>query len=93
MEDHDAGPVSWDAARDLARRVGAIGAHGLRHAILTCETEAPALSDVQQSAAEVSSVIGTPCKSFAFPQRKSYGADGEVGLEAGAQTVMTTGPM
>jgi hypothetical protein len=42
MEDHD---------------VGAIGAHGLRHAILTCETEASALSDVQQRAAEVSSEI------------------------------------
>jgi hypothetical protein len=63
MEDHDVGPMAWDAARDLARRVGAIGAHSLRHAIPTCETEASALSDVQQSAAEVSS----PCKSFAFP--------------------------
>jgi hypothetical protein len=67
MEDYDVGPMSWDAARDLARRIGAIGAHSLRHAIMTCETEASALSDVQQSAAEVSSEIGTPCKSFAFP--------------------------
>ena len=66
-EDHDVGSISWDAARDLARRVGAIGAYSLRHAILTCETEASALSDVHQSAAEVSSEIGTPCKSFAFP--------------------------
>jgi len=70
MEDHDVGPMSWDAARDLARSVGAIGAHSLRHAILTCET-----------------------KPRPFPQRKSYSAAGEMGLEAGAQTVMTTEPM
>ena len=54
-EDHDVGSISWDAARDLARRVGAIGAYSLRHAILTCETEASALSDIEQSIAEVSS--------------------------------------
>ena len=40
MEDHDVGPMSWGEARDLARRVGAIGAHTLRHAILICKTEA-----------------------------------------------------
>ena len=67
MNDDDVGSMSWYEARDLARRVGASGAHSLRHAILTCETEASALSDVQQSASEVSSEIGTPCKSFAFP--------------------------
>jgi hypothetical protein len=52
MEDHD---------------VGAIGAHSLRHTILTCEAEASALSGVQQRAAEVLSEIRTPCKGFAFP--------------------------
>jgi ubiquinone biosynthesis protein UbiJ len=69
MEDHDVGPMSWDAARDLARRVGAIGAHSLRHAILICKTEASTLSDVEQNIAEVSSEIGTPRKSFAFHKR------------------------
>jgi hypothetical protein len=51
MEDHD----------------GAMDSHSLRHAILTCETEASALSEVRQSIAEVSSEIGDSCKSLAFP--------------------------
>ena len=74
MEDDDVGPMSCDAARDLARLVGAIGAHSLRHAILICKTEASTLSDVKQNIAEVSSEIGTPRKSFAFPNRnyKAY---------------------
>ena len=69
MEDYDVGPMSWDEARDLARRVGAIGAHSLRHAILICKTEASTLSDVEQNIAEVSSEIGTTRKGFAFPNR------------------------
>ena len=67
MEDYDVGPILWGAARDLARRGGAISANSLRHAILTSETEASALFDIEQSIVEVSSEIGTPCKSFAFP--------------------------
>ena len=63
------GPISWEEARDLARRFGAIGAHSLRHAILICKTEASTLSDVEQNIAEVSSEIGTTRKSFAFPKR------------------------
>jgi len=69
MEDDDVGPMSCDAARDLARRVGAIGAHSLRHAILICKTEASTLSDVEQNIAEASSEIETSRKSFAFPNR------------------------
>src|SRR5262245_42552720 len=49
MEDHDLGPISWDEARGLARRFGAIGAHILRHAILICKTEASTLSDVEEN--------------------------------------------
>jgi hypothetical protein len=67
MEDDDVGPMSWDEARDLARRGGAIDAHSLRNAILTSETEASALFDIEQSIAEVSSEIGDSCKSFTFP--------------------------
>ena len=69
MEDDDVGPISWDEARDLARLVGAIGAHSMRHAILICESEASTLSDVEQNIAEVSSEIGTTRKSFPFPKR------------------------
>ena len=93
MEDDDVGPMSWDEARDLARRGFTIGSHSLRHAVLTCETEASALSDIKQSIAEVSSEIGTPCKSFAFPNGNYTARLARRALEAGAQTVMTTDPM
>ncbi len=93
LEDDDVGPMSWDEARDLARRGFTIGAHSLRHAILTSETEASALSDIEQSIAEVSSEIGTACKSFAFPNGNYTARLARRALEAGAQTVMTTDPM
>jgi peptidoglycan/xylan/chitin deacetylase (PgdA/CDA1 family) len=93
MGDDDVGPMSWDDARDLARRGFTIGSHSLRHAILTRETEASALSDIERSIAEVSSEIGTPCKSFAFPNGNYTARLARRALEAGAQTVMTTDPM
>ena len=93
MEDCDVGPMSWDEARDLARRGGAIGAHSLRHAILTSETEASALFDIEQSIAEVSSEIGDSCKSFAFPNGNYTERLARQALEVRAQTVMTTDPM
>ncbi len=93
MEDDDVGPMSWDEARDLARRGFTIGSHSRRHAVLTCETEASALSDIERSIAEVSSEIGTACKSFAFPNGNYTDRLARRALEAGAQTVMTTDPM
>ena len=89
MEDYDVGPMSWAEARDLAR----LGAHSLRHAILTRETEASVLSDIERSIAEVSSEIGDSCKSFAFPNGNYTERLARRALEAGAQTVMTTAPM
>ncbi|MGH9755745.1 MAG: polysaccharide deacetylase family protein [Blastocatellia bacterium] len=93
MKDNDVGPMSWDEARDLARRGFTIGAHSLRHAILTRETEASALSDIEQSIAEVSSEIGASCKSFAFPNGNYTARLARRALETGVQTVMTTDPM
>lgn len=93
MKDDDVGPMSWDEARDLARRGFIIGAHSLRHAILTRETEASALSDIEQSIAEVSLEIGASCKSFAFPNGNYTARLARRALEAGVQTVMTTDPM
>jgi Polysaccharide deacetylase len=93
MEDYDVGPMSWDEARDLARRGGAIGAHSLIHAILTSETGASPLFDIEQSIAVVSSEIGDSCKSFAFPNGNYTGLLARQAVEARAQTVMTTDPM
>jgi peptidoglycan/xylan/chitin deacetylase (PgdA/CDA1 family) len=93
MEDDNVGPMSWDEARDLARRGFTIGSHSLRHAILTYESESSALSDIERSIAEVSSEIGTACKTFAFPNGNYTDRLARHALKAGAQTVMTTDPM
>jgi peptidoglycan/xylan/chitin deacetylase (PgdA/CDA1 family) len=93
MKGYNPNIFTWDEARNLARRGFTIGAHSLHHAILTRETEASALSDIELSIAEVSSEIGTPCKTFAFPNGNYTARLAKRALEAGAQTVMTTDPM
>jgi hypothetical protein len=93
MEDYDVGPILWGEARDLARLGGAISANSLRHAILTSETEASALFDIEQSIAEVSSELGDSCKRFAFPKGNYTERPARQALEARAQTVMTTDPI
>lgn len=93
LECDDVRPMSWDDARELSRRGFTIGAHGLRHAMLPRETEDVALSEIEQSLADVSSELGTQCRTFAFPNGNYTGRLARYCLESGAQTVMTTDPM
>jgi peptidoglycan/xylan/chitin deacetylase (PgdA/CDA1 family) len=93
MDNDDIGSMSWDDARDLARRGFTIGAHSLHHSTLTRETETSALSDIEQSIAEVSSEMGTGCMTFAFPNGNYTARLARKGIECGVQTVMTTDPM
>ncbi len=93
LDSDDVRPMSWDEARDLARRGFTIGAHGLRHAILTAETEADALHEIEQSIAEVSFELGTPCSSFAFPNGNYTVPLAQHASRCGVTTVMTTEPM
>jgi peptidoglycan/xylan/chitin deacetylase (PgdA/CDA1 family) len=84
--------MSWDDARDLTRRGFTIGAHGLRHSTLTCETHADALADIEQSIAEVSAQVGT-CTTFAFPNGSYSPLLGRHALRCGVRTAMSTDPM
>ncbi|HXI70972.1 MAG TPA: polysaccharide deacetylase family protein [Verrucomicrobiae bacterium] len=92
-EPDDLRPMSWDEARDLARRGFAIGAHGLTHAILTNETRARALAEIGASLARVSSELGAPCRTFAFPNGNYTEELAQHATRCGATTVMTTEPM
>lgn len=92
MECADIRPMSWNDARELMRCGFTIGAHSLRHAILPREPEAAALSDIEESIAEVTSELGTQCASFAFPNGNYTARLAHHALECGAQTVMTTEP-
>src|SRR5205823_3822386 len=67
VESDDVRPMSWDEARILARCGFSIGAHGQTHAILTRETKERAFAEIEESLAKVSSELGTPCNTFAFP--------------------------
>jgi peptidoglycan/xylan/chitin deacetylase (PgdA/CDA1 family) len=92
MECDDIRPMSWEEARGLARRGFTLGAHGLRHTVLTRETEAVALFEIRQSIEEVKTEIGE-CLTFAFPNGNYTKRLASYALECGVETVMTTEPM
>ena len=93
MGSDDVRPMSWDDARTMARRGFTIGAHSLRHAILTNETDADARSDIDRSVADVTSELGAECASFAFPNGNHTSRLALHALEARVKTVMTTVPV
>jgi len=86
-------PMSWEDARDLARRGFTIGAHGMTHSILTRETQEAACAEIEGSLAKVGSELGRPCTTFAFPNGNYTPELARHALRCGATTVMTTEPM
>jgi peptidoglycan/xylan/chitin deacetylase (PgdA/CDA1 family) len=93
MASEDVRPMSWEDARSLSRRGFTIGAHGLTHAILTRETKARAIVEIEEGLARVSSELGIRCQTFAFPNGNYNSELTEHALRCGATTVMTTEPM
>lgn len=93
MQDDRYRSMTWDEVRDLARRGFTIGAHGVRHAVLTREREADAMREVEQSIAEVTTRTGTVCETFAFPNGNYTARLARHAARCGARTVMTTEPM
>jgi peptidoglycan/xylan/chitin deacetylase (PgdA/CDA1 family) len=86
-------PMTWDHARELHRNGFTIGAHGLEHSVLTCETWESASRSIRESMAMVGNQIGHACESFAFPNGNYSAALCQVARSSGARTVMTTEPM
>ena len=93
MESEDVRPMSWEDARGLSRRGFSIGAHGVTHAILTREPRKKACGEIELSLAIVSSELGVPCDTFAFPNGNHDAELAKHALHCGARTVMTTEPM
>lgn len=93
IDSEDTRAMSWSEARELARRGFTIGSHSLRHAILTRETQAIALADIERSIAEVSAEVGTKCPTFAFPNGNYTARLARYALKCGVQTAMTTEPL
>ncbi|MBU6398936.1 MAG: polysaccharide deacetylase family protein, partial [Verrucomicrobia bacterium] len=92
-EPEDLRPMSWEQARDLARRGFTIGAHGLTHAILTRVPPDRARVEIEGSLAKVSAELGAPCGTFAFPNGNHTAELARHACRCGAATVMTTEPM
>ena len=86
-------PMSWEEARNLARRGFVMGAHGLTHAILTREPKERAFAEIEESLAKVGSELGAPCKTFAFPNGNYTPELAQHALRCGATTTMTTEPL
>jgi len=87
------GPMSWDDARLLHAKGFTIGAHSLRHSIMTNEPEDLALDDIQQSIAAVTGEVGSPCRTYAFPNGNYSTSLARHAIDCGVETVMTTEPM
>jgi peptidoglycan/xylan/chitin deacetylase (PgdA/CDA1 family) len=92
IDSEETRPMSWGEARELARRGFTIGSHSLSHAVLTRETQAMALADIERSIAEVSAGVGTKCLTFAFPNGNYTARLARYAVECGVQTAMTTEP-
>jgi len=84
--------MSWDDVRALAGRGFTVGAHGIRHTVLTSERSADARGEIAGSLLRVGCELGAPCKSFAFPNGNYTEALARYALACGAETVMTTEP-
>jgi peptidoglycan/xylan/chitin deacetylase (PgdA/CDA1 family)/SAM-dependent methyltransferase/uncharacterized protein YbaR (Trm112 family) len=92
MESDDVRPMSWEDARSLLRRGFSIGAHGVSHSILTREPRENACAEIELSLAKVSSELGAPCATFAFPNGNYTETLARHAVRCGASTVMTTEP-
>ena len=92
LNNDDVGLMTWDQARSLHQRGFSVGAHGLVHAILTRETKAAALENIEKSIARISEEIGSPCTTFAFPNGNYTAELAQHAVRCGARMVMTTEP-
>lgn len=92
MRDDRYRPMDWTQVRDLSERGFTIGAHGVRHAVLTRERESDAMHEIERSIADVTTRTGMACRTFAFPNGNYTGRLARHAVACGAWTVMTTEP-
>jgi peptidoglycan/xylan/chitin deacetylase (PgdA/CDA1 family) len=90
-DEHDAA-MTWDQARELRRQGFIVGAHGESHSVLTRETREFALSNIELSIARVSSELGEPCSTFAFPNGNYTAELAQLAAACGARYVFTAEP-
>jgi peptidoglycan/xylan/chitin deacetylase (PgdA/CDA1 family) len=59
--------MRWDQVREMGRHGVTFGAHTMTHPILTKLPIAQIESEIQRSGAVIERQVGTPCKTFAYP--------------------------
>lgn len=86
------GYMDWDDAKALKQQGFTLGAHTVHHAIVTQEDAETARQEVTESIQELTTRLGTPCRSFAFPNGNWTPELASTAKDAGADVILTTDP-
>lgn len=90
--DEHALAMTWDQARDLARRGFDVGSHGAEHSIMTRQTREEAFANIERGIARVSAELGRPCRTFAFPNGNYTAELARHAAFCGARLIFTAEP-
>jgi peptidoglycan/xylan/chitin deacetylase (PgdA/CDA1 family) len=82
-------PMTWDDVRALRAAGMHVGAHGVRHGILTRMPAAEAAREIGASMAAVEVRIGAPVTEFAYPNGDADATTAELARRAGIQLGFT----
>jgi peptidoglycan/xylan/chitin deacetylase (PgdA/CDA1 family) len=82
-------PMQWDEVRALHRAGMSIGAHGMRHGILTRMPGDDAAREIGASVALIGQRVGAPVESFAYPNGDVDDAVADLARRAGVRLGFT----
>ncbi len=86
-------PMTWEHVKKLAEQGFTIGAHTVSHTNLLNETRERAKMEIRDSILDVSSALGSPCQTFAFPYGSCTNELARYAQSCGVTSVMTTVPI
>jgi peptidoglycan/xylan/chitin deacetylase (PgdA/CDA1 family) len=85
----DAAPLAWEEIQALRDAGMQLGAHGMRHAILTRLEPAEAAREIRDSVSLLARRVGTPVRAFAYPNGDADTAVARLAAAAGVDIAFT----
>jgi len=85
----DAAAMTWDEVRVLRDAGMQVGAHGMRHGILTRMPPEAAWREIRDSVSAVATEIGAPVTAFAYPNGDTSDAVADLARTAGVSLAFT----
>lgn len=82
-------PMTWDEVRSLQAAGMRVGAHGVRHGILTRMQPAEVRREIETSVAAIATQVGAPVTEFAYPNGDADTVVAECAREAGIDLAFT----